>query len=278
MIRVLTGILGRLNSHREPSYRLSMPIQNFLALDKIKSLSNPYWYHSIDFVDYLTPGHNWHKLWEWIAKFISDNNRIFQGADILEFGPQDGLWTAWMTKLGCRHISSVDILNKPEFRLVCEAFDLPVEYYPSVTSSDTPRHVKKDFSGVASLGVLYHLHDPLAALMMYRRFLRKGGWLLLETAAVKGKTRAMYYTENGPLSGRSSGNIFYPTEGFLENALTEGLGFQIVDQKFLVTGFSPAIRRLTGRLILLAYVQTPPNIANFEFVTEGLGFKAPFEG
>lgn len=263
--------------HVKLAYRLSMPVSNPVALEKIKNLSDPYWYHSIDFDDYVTPGHNWHNLWEWIARFIGTHKRIFQGEDILEFGPQDGLWTAWMSKLGCRHISAVDILDKPEFRLVCEALDLPVEYYPCVPSSETPKHVQKDFGGVASLGVLYHLHDPLATLMMYRRFLKEGGWLLLETAAVKGKTQAMYYTENGPLSGRSSGNIFYPTEGFLEKALGEGLGFQVVAKNFLVTGFSPAIRRLTGRFLLLAKVQAPPNIAYFDLVTNSLGFEASFK-
>ena len=262
----------RRTAHRNHAYRLSMALQNPSTLEKIKKLSAPRWYHTIDFGDYVTPGHDWHMLWEWIAKFIISQKQVFQGADVLELGPQDGLWTAWMTKLGSRHITAVDILDKQEFRLVSEAYGLPAEYHPGVPSSETPRHVRRSFLGVASLGVLYHLHDPLVALMMYRRFLRKDGWLLLETAAVWGKNRVLYYTENGPLSQRSSGNIFYPTQGFIVDALVNGLGFRIVDQQFLVTGYCQAIWRLTGRLILLARVDAEPSITNYAPVTASLGF------
>lgn len=229
------------------------------------------WFHKIDFGELITAGYDYDGNWSWVARCLQANAGLLRDATIFEHGPADGLWSCWLTKLGCRSIVAADVENRDEYRLVVESFGLPVEYVPGLISTSTPSKVRRMFDGVASLGVLYHVHDPLTTLIMYQRYLRRNGFLLLETSSIADDKPTLYYTGEGLVYGKEGGNQFIPSIAFLQEALTKSLGFTILSSEYRKEYVHPTIGKKIGRTFIVARKEGLPAIHYYPTVLAGLG-------
>jgi SAM-dependent methyltransferase len=229
------------------------------------------WFHQIDFGEIVTRGEPYDRHWSWVARHLQSIQSLIGGKTALELGPADGLWSCWLTKLGAAAIVAADIEDRQQYRLVIESFGLPVEYHPGLISTYTPRRIRRTFDLVVSLGVLYHVHDPLTTLLMYGRYLNPGGVLVLETGAVAEAHPSLFYTGNGLIYGHDGGNQFLPSHGFLSDVLQTTLGFNIVRFESRMESFNKDIRRDVGRSIIIATNDGAPNVHLYPMVLETLG-------
>ena len=229
------------------------------------------WFHKIDFGDAVSPGYDYDDNWSWVLGHLRSNAGLIANATLFEHGPADGLWSCWLTKLGARSIVAADIVDREEYRFVIETFGLPVEYHADLISTATPAKVRRLFDGVAALGVLYHVHDPLTTLIMYQRYLRHGGFLLLETGSVHEEIPALYYTGESLIYGKEGGNQFIPSTGFLQEALAPGLGLEIRSADFRKTYTHERLGKDVGRSFIVAAKRGLPTIHSYPIVVEQLG-------
>lgn len=236
-----------------------------------ETLGRLQWFHKIDFGEHITAGYDYDANWSWVARHLQANARLLRDATVFEHGPADGLWSCWLTKLGCKSIVAADVANRDEYRLVIESFGLPVEYVPCLLSTATPSKVKRQFDGVASLGLLYHVHDPLTTLVMYQRYLRRNGFLLLETGSIADDNPTLYYTGEGQVYGKEGGNQFIPSIAFLQEVLAKSLGFTVLSSEFRNEYVHPTIGKSVGRSFIVAVKEGLPTIHYYPAVVAQLG-------
>jgi SAM-dependent methyltransferase len=255
-------------------YQPHLPVVDHYAVDQIRRNSELDWFHRIDVDGYVTPGFPYEANWTFVSKFLRHHQGQIRDAEILEPGCADGLWTCWFTKLGAKHIDSTDAVNREQFRLVARAFALLAGYYPGILSTALPHVIKRSYDLVASLGVLYHVHDPLTTLIMYVRYLRDGGVLLLETAAIQSDEPYLHYTARGEIYGRDGGNQFIPTIGFLIGALGE-LGMTVQDEEFRSEGLRDQLGKPVGRLVMAASKTGGVEVHHYAQLLDQLGMLGP---
>ena len=256
------------------NYQPSLPIVDEAAATQIRE-SRLDWFHSIEVGTHITPGMGpgYVENWEFVSEFLRRHANVIEAAHALEPACADGLWTCWLTKLGARHIDATDLGDREQFRLIVRAFALPVAYYPGILSTSLPQTLRNRYDLVCSLGLLYHVHDPLVTLTMYHRYLRPGGWLILETGAIDEAAPYLHYTGAGEIYGREGGNQFLPTLGFLHSAFSE-LGMTIADQAFRSEGIEDKMGRPAGRAILIAQRTGPAAMYLYQQVVDQLGMTA----
>jgi len=229
------------------------------------------WFHKIDFGEFITAGYDYDANWSWVARCLQANAGLVREATIFEPGPADGLWSCWLTKLGCRSIVAADVTERDQYRLVVESFGLPVEYRPGLISTATPSKVRRVFDGVASFGVLYHVHDPLSTLIMYQRYLRRNGFLLLETGSIADDNPTLYYTGEGLVYGKEGGNQFIPSNAFLHETLAKSLGLTVLSSEFRKEYVHPTIGKDIGRIFIVAGKEGLPTIHEYPTMLAVLG-------
>lgn len=253
------------------SFLPHLPLKTSMSWQQLEAKINQLdWFHQIDFANSITSGYEWGDHWSWVARHLQHKAELFSDKLVFEHGPADGLWSCWLTKLGCKRIVAADIANRDEYRLVIEAFGLPVEYYPSLLSTQTPRKIQRLFDGVVSLGVLYHVHDPFITLIMYQRYLKPDGFLILEGATVIDENPTLYYTGEGLIYGKEGGNQFISSHTFLLEALNKSLGFEIVGYEFRKEYHHPILKKDIGRIIIMAIKKGLPTIHYYPTVLEQL--------
>ena len=229
------------------------------------------WFHKIDFGDLVSAGYDYDDNWSWVLGHLRASAPRLEGRDVFEHGPADGLWSCWLTKLGARTIVAADIVDREQYRLVVDTFALPVEYHPGLISTATPTEVRRLFDVVASLGVLYHVHDPLTTLIMYQRYLRPGGFLLLETGSLQDDVPALYHTGEGLIYGKEGGNQFIPSTAFLDEALGQSLGLEVVSTEFRKGYRHERLGKDVGRSFVVAARRGLPTMHSYPIVVEQLG-------
>lgn len=243
------------------TYQPGLPVVDPAAAARIRDDGALDWFHAIAVGDYTTPTHPlygdvrlYRQHWEFDAAFLQRHAAVIAGATALEPGCADGLWTCWLARLGARQIDASDAENREQFRLIARAFGLPATYYPGLLSTRLPAVLRRRYDLVCSLGLLYHVHDPVATLVMYRRYLRAGGALILETAAIDEALPYLHFTGDGRVYNRY--NQFLPTTGFLHAALGD-LGMTVEDQESYLDGGHDLLGRPVVRNILIAHVTGP---------------------
>jgi len=241
-------------------YQPNLPVKDAEAAAEIRSRTDLEWFHGIRIGDHLTTGYDLvAPNWRFVSQFLQKHGEKFAGKSVLEPGCADGLWTAWMTKLGATDLVCSDIDTREQFKLVVKALGLNADYHPGIISTDLGKAVRRRFPVVTSLGLLYHVHDPLMTLTMYRRFLSPGGYLFLETATVDSEAEYMQYSGGDKIYRKAAGNQFIPSSGFLRSALNE-LGMDVLDFAFRSDGFQDELGNKVGRSILVAQKTRPVEI------------------
>lgn len=155
----------------------------------------PLWYHKIDLGQgVVTPGFDFDTIWA-LVREVRDG-LDYGGQYVLDLASFDGMWAFEAERLGAGSVLATDVLSS-SFRnfLFCKhvlGSDVIPYYnvspYNLVERLDVPslegrRGQRRLFDIVQHMGLLYHLRDPMMSLSQSRSVLRRGGLLLLETAA-----------------------------------------------------------------------------------------------
>lgn len=170
------------------------------------------WYHKIDLGHgVITPGYDFDVLWDNIRAVRAGVN--FDDKRVLDLGSFDGMWAFEAENLGASLVVATDCdMRFDNFFFCKQVLGSKVEPYYNVsphtlTSSldsvltpwDSDPGTKENyrFDIVQHLGLLYHLTDPMSSLFQARAVMKRGGKLLIETAAVINETEKSYMLFNG---------------------------------------------------------------------------------
>jgi hypothetical protein len=201
---------------------------------------------------------------------LQGHAELVKGGSVLEYGPADGLWSMWLTQLGANTLASTDYREYKTYRYVVDTFGLPVHYYPGLLASEVPHFIRGYFDVVVSLGILYHVHDPLTNLMMYHMYLRPNGTMFLETAALQSAEHCLYYSPDGPVLPAKANNQFAPTIVLVDKIIGDSLGCEIMHNEFIPQP-RPGSPNL-GRYVVVARKSRKPSVSLYANVRRALGF------
>lgn len=232
------------------------------------------WYHKIDLGSGLvTPGLDLDPVWDGIRQ--TREHLDYRNKHVLDIASFDGMWAFEAEKLGAGSVVATDSNFRayPNFLFCRQVLDSAVIPYYNVSPYELSERLAVHFEDthegeqpyhnlfeiVQHLGVLYHLRDPLWSLSQTRSVMRKGGRLLLETAAVL-DDQASYMVFNGvpPESGRIYDDVttwWAPSLLCLKEMLHTSL-FTVDEQSLTVV---PQAEKI-GRVSLIAVALGPDEI------------------
>lgn len=212
--------------------------------DKIENYS---WYHSIELLPgVFTKGFEFDRVWDIVRQARTHIN--YKDKSVLDLGSWDGMWAFEAEQLGGKEVVATDIWpvqgggsslgdnNLEKFLFCREVLKSEVVPYYNVSVYELTTRLNahlwgnRGFDVVQHLGLLYHLRDPMAALIETRRVMKRGGYLLIETAIVDDDRSFMLFNHT------STGMNFYndPTSWWactpscLEHMLRTSL-FKVLD-------------------------------------------------
>lgn len=148
------------------------------------------WGHTIDFGSFRMDG----LLGTTYLAMVGAVDRLhwwpqeLHGLHVADIGAYSGAVAALMASRGPAAVYAVDEIPEhvEQTRLVAEAFGLSQIQPIQASLFEMDRHVPASSLDYVFLGgVLYHLSDMLAGLVVLRKLLKRDGWLILDTNAVE---------------------------------------------------------------------------------------------
>ncbi len=229
------------------------------------------WYHEIE----LCPGYTPASCMTGSRYQWEHNRRVrasldYTGKRVLEIGAMDGMWAFEAERLGASAVVAADIFQRAprcydRFLLARAALNSNVLLIPNGDVSKLLERLdwlwNPPFDIVQLLGVLYHLRDPMQALLQVRACIAESGTLFLETAVWLGEPHGLWLRFNA-----DKGVYDDPTTWFVPTvpALHEMLrlsGFTVVADSAQTTADS--VRPDIGRIALLATAAPLDTIAEY---------------
>jgi YD repeat-containing protein len=159
---------------------------------RVKAEALAPWYHEIE----LFPGYITHSgmipcRYQWDQNRRVREKLDYKGKRVLDIGAMDGLWAFEAEQLGATSVVAADIFQRAplcyeRFQLARYALNSRVQLIPNGDVSRLRERLdwlgRDPFDIVQLLGVLYHLRDPMQALLQVRSVLAPSGTLFFETA------------------------------------------------------------------------------------------------
>lgn len=160
------------------------------------------WYHDITLPGGIQTG-GWKGIahvWENIRKCREPIVANYAGAAVLDLGSWDGGWAFEAEAMGAKTVVAYElgIVGRLEHFLLCRAalnsrvipmYGMDAERVDEMTSQFVKEYGQFDI--VQHLGLLYHLKNPMRSLEAARRVIKTGGYLLIETAGIRGEGAGM---------------------------------------------------------------------------------------
>lgn len=205
------------------------------------------WVYSDD----MPPNYHLWPLFQYIAELDLSRARC------LDIGTYDGMTAFVLAEYGAARVDATCQYDLDRFRLV-RAFRgyNNVAYFPNTDLERVADTFEPgSFDLVVMSAMLHHLTAPLDAILEARRFLKRGGYLLIESIVVdNGAPGLMLNTElEDPVYGAPT--LWIPTEVVLLGMLRLG-GFDIVSSTRLLGG--PAAREVNHeRITVLVRAEKP---------------------
>ena len=158
------------------------------------------WYHSIE----LAPGLYTEGLDFRNIELTRTLLRRFdvQGLRCLDIGVEDGMFSVLFKRRGANEVVGYDRLSLTHrIDLVRNALEVDFEYLHGFSLAELPARLEEaghePFDIVLFSGVLYHMIDPLAGVLLARGLVRNGGLMVLETAGIVDDQMAMHFNHCG---------------------------------------------------------------------------------
>jgi len=215
------------------------------------------WFHAIDFGNAtsqgrfpanIPPNYTLYSVFE----FLKDIS--VEGQTCLDLGTMDGLVAFMLKKKKAGRVVASCQHDRPQFRYGCKVLGYEdIEYLPGLDLSQMQeRFGKGSFDLVVMAGVIYHLLDPLNAIAIARKLLKKNGLLLLETAYTAGDQPALILNTETPTPLQEVMTYWLPTK----SAVNGMLKFATFD----VLGSAASFK--SGRIGFLARASKPSEVKN----------------
>jgi 2-polyprenyl-3-methyl-5-hydroxy-6-metoxy-1,4-benzoquinol methylase len=156
------------------------------------------WFHAIDCGSFQTSGRfepGTPQNGTLYGAFDLIHEMDLRGQTCLDIGTADGLLGFGMKTLGAEKVVAADTYRLKSFLLARAALKLDIEYHPHLQIKDLPgAFAPASFDLIACAGIIYHMLNPLSALLVCRRLVKEGGLFILETAfAPECKDAAMIF-------------------------------------------------------------------------------------
>jgi 2-polyprenyl-3-methyl-5-hydroxy-6-metoxy-1,4-benzoquinol methylase len=158
-----------------------------------------------------------------------------RGMRLLDIGAQEGLFSVLTARAGAS-VFTYDRRNLQErVELIKHIYGVNFSYYGGIEFREfvSKFHIGQEelFDCIVFSGVLYHTIDPTVFAYLVRTLLKPGGIIVLETAAMKDQTAALFLNSKSRLAPRA---IYHASTGWLDYYL-RNLGFRIVDIESTMT-------------------------------------------
>lgn len=106
-----------------------------------------------------------------------------RGMDCLDIGATDGLISFGLEKRGARSVVATDRVEGNGFAAIHQLLSSKVELHTPIEIANINEKLgDRGFDLIVCAGVIYHMLNPLSALMACRSLLRPGGLMIVETA------------------------------------------------------------------------------------------------
>jgi 2-polyprenyl-3-methyl-5-hydroxy-6-metoxy-1,4-benzoquinol methylase len=148
------------------------------------------WFHAIDCGDFQTsgrfePGTPQNRTLYGVFDLIRQMD--LRGQNCLDIGTADGLLAFGMKTLGAETVIASDTYRLKSFDLACAAIGAAIDYRPRLQIKDLLATFQPaSFDLIACTGIIYHMLNPLSALLVGRQLVKEGGYFLVETAYAPG--------------------------------------------------------------------------------------------
>ncbi|MDR3614358.1 MAG: DUF1698 domain-containing protein [Candidatus Obscuribacterales bacterium] len=155
-----------------------------------------HWYYSLELEPgEFTPGFDHGNVF--LTRSALKNVPV-AGLSCLDIGCMEGLISILLSRRGAARIVAYDRIPQPEkVDYVRQKLRAEFDYRSGFPLSRLADKVSEIFDLVVFSGVYYHMFDPLAGLLRARSFLRNGGIMLIETAAVMSDEVCNYFNSSG---------------------------------------------------------------------------------
>jgi SAM-dependent methyltransferase len=231
------------------------------------------WFHAMHLADNLTTSGRFHP-----DKF--QNQTLFSvmdlvsgidvnGMDCLDIGATDGLMSFGLEKLGAKSVVATDRVAGAGFEIAKRLLNSNVERVaPSEISTIETDLPLRRFDLIICAGVIYHMMNPLSAIMACRGLLKPGGLLIVESAVTLAFDKAVMVLNSAEESNMESSTYWLPTPKALKG-MVELCHFEVLGSRWqndlwrgavigrAVTDVSPGANRLTTAMQKLPLLDYP---------------------
>ncbi len=155
--------------------------------DQLKTMQNHQWFHAMDLGESVVtcgrfpPDRSQNQTLFSVIDLLNDID--VRGMDCLDIGATDGLISFGLEKLGAKSVVATDRFAGPGFATVHDLLRSKVELHTHVEISTINQVLGgRSFDLIVCAGVIYHMLNPLSAIMACRSLLKPGGLMIVETA------------------------------------------------------------------------------------------------
>jgi 2-polyprenyl-3-methyl-5-hydroxy-6-metoxy-1,4-benzoquinol methylase len=179
------------------------------------------WFHAIDFGGYASSGRfkpGKPQNLTLYGAFELMQAMHLRGATTLDLGTADGLVAFGMAALGAERVVATDTHDMPAFRLARRllGYEDKVEYVPRVQISSLKQHFEpKTFDVIACCGIFYHMLHPQQSFSEVRKFIKDGGYLVLESPYDPDEKRAVLFVNSIECKVNEATTYFVPSRSAL---------------------------------------------------------------
>lgn len=214
------------------------------------------WFHALQLPDgQATPGRfDPHRPPNYTLYGVFEllNAMNLAGCSALDIGTMDGLVAFGLKLKGVAQVTATDLAERETFQAFRQFLGLELDYQVGVTVQNLPQRLaglRVDL--VVMAGVLYHVLDPLGALLACRTRLKPDGLLVLETQYLPHARGAVMHFNPADTSPRANQHVNVFWRGSL--AALQGM--------LQLTGFEPlASVRIRSRIALVARAARPGEV------------------
>lgn len=190
------------------------------------------WFHAIDFGEYSSSGR--------FKQGLPQNMTLFgafellqamnlKSASVLDLGTADGIVAFGLAALGARRVVAADTFDNPAFRLARDilGYQDRVEYFPKVQIGALKHSFgDKEFDVIVNCGILYHMLNPQQAFSETRKFIKDGGYMVLESPYDPHEDRAILFFNPTESKVNEATTYFVPSRSAMIGMANLG-GFQV---------------------------------------------------
>lgn len=200
--------------------------------DNKKAVESHKWFHAIEFDDGVSSAGRFsasrpsnYTLYGALSYLEHMNT---SNAQCMDIGTMDGLIAFTLENQKCRKIIATDIAARKSFLLAKDILGSNIEYSVPMNVLELHNSDSPEFDLIVFCGILYHVFDPLSALVAIRKNIKNGGYLLLETQYFYDEKKAVIsYSPSDDDRGSIHANTFFRPSYTALVGMLETASFQV---------------------------------------------------